>query len=331
MNAGLVADHVLPRYHALAEATNSLVRGAAAFCDDPVEAALDNLRDVYHVTMDAWMGVQHIRFGPVQYLSRYDRFAFWPDNRNTTGRHLGTLLDSGGAGALEAEAFARGSVAVQGFTALERLLYDADAAAAFAVDNYRCRVVMAITRNLEAMAAGTLHDWRDGESPYGRVVETAGDGNAFYESDKEATLDFFKAFNGSLQFIADLKLGRPLGDDIDSARPRRTESWRSARSLDNVRANLRALHDLYGGAHGFGTVVANNDPDLDATLREGLDSALDAAESIDVPLSAAIADPAKRPQVEDLLTLVRALQELAVTRLNVALGIPVGFNAFDGD
>ena len=337
LNLGLTTQHVIPGYRKLVQATVELDRQATAYCGADRVVGLEELRGRFHDAMEAWMGVQHLRFGPVQFLLRYDRFAFWPDKRNTGGRHLSRLLAAGDESALEPQAFARGSVAVQGFSALERLLYEKDAETRFAeagdATTFRCLVLQAITGNLAQMAAGTLEGWQGGEGAYRRVLETTGEDNAYYRDDKEATLDFFKAFHGSLQMIADLKLARPLGSEAAKAKSRRTESWRSGRSLDNVKANLRALEALYVGPAGFSTVVVSNSRDaaLDAVLRDRLTAALAAAEAIRPPLSDALSDTEERPKVERLLAEVKALRELATSRLAVALDLPVGFNAFDGD
>ena len=135
------------------------------------------------------------------------------------------------------------------------------------------------------------------------------------------------------QMIADLKLSRPLGSEAAKAKSRRTESWRSGRSLDNITANLRALDALYAGPAGFSTLVTSNrrDAALDAVLRDRMKVALAAAEAIRPPLSVALGDAEERPKVERLLAEVRALEDLATSRLAVALDLPVGFNAFDGD
>lgn len=336
VNLSLADGHVIPRYETLTGATAALDGRAAAFCKSPAADALPDLRAGFVTALDAWMGVQHLRFGPVQFLLRYDRFAFWPDQRNTGSRHLRKLLTASDPAALEPRAFGRGSVAVQGFTALERLLFGKDDGAAFFEGDeaaaYRCRLLRAITGNLAEMSAGVLEDWRDGDSAYRRVLEAPGEDNAYYLDDKEVTLEFFKAFNGTLQMVADLKLARPLGGSLEKSKPRRSESWRSARSLDNIKTNLRALQALYAG-EGFAALVESRggDPDLDKTLSLGLASALEAAESVRPPLSEALSDADARPQVETLLAEVRALQELATGRLAKALDLPVGFNAFDGD
>lgn len=337
LNDGLIAGHVIPRYEALVEATAVLERSAAGFCDAPQPAVLATLREDFHGAMDAWMSVQHIRFGPVELFLRYDRYAFWPDKRNATGRQLDALLAAADPAELETQAFGRGSVAVQGFTALERLLFSADSESklvdAAAEEPYRCALVNTIAANLSRMSADTLSEWREGERPFTQVIATASEDNTHYRDAREATLDFFKALHGSLQFVADLKLSRPLGSALDKAKPRRAESWRSARSLDNLQANLAAVEALYADEAGFGRYVIEEAKDeaLDRELRDRLASLRAVAEDVKGPLSDAVADPNERPKLERLLVDVQDTRQLVETRLSAALGVQVGFNAFDGD
>ena len=337
LNDGLIAGHIIPRYEALVEATAALERSAADFCEAPQPATLASLRGGYHGAMDAWMGVQHIRFGPVELFRRYDRYAFWPDKRNATGRQLDALLAAADPAALEPQAFGRGSIAVQGLSALERILFATDSESklvdAAGEEAYRCTLVSTIAANLSSMSVETLSEWREGERPFAQVIATAGEDNAYYRDAREATLDFFKALHGSLQLVSDLKLSRPLGSALDKAKPRRAESWRSARSLDNLIANLRAVEALYGDEAGFGRYVVEDakDETLDRELRDRLAVIRVVAEDVKGPLSEAVADPNERTKLERLMGEVQDLRQVIETRLSAALGVQVGFNAFDGD
>ncbi|WP_315981987.1 hypothetical protein [Aliamphritea spongicola] len=60
-----------------------------------------------------------------------------------------------------------------------------------------------------------------------------------------------KALVEPVEVIRDLKILRPLGtaakDVNGKVKPRRSESWRSSRSLRNIEVNVATLHDLYSG------------------------------------------------------------------------------------
>src|SRR3546814_19591927 len=122
-----------------------------------------------------------------------------------------------------------------------------------------CDVVRAIGTNLKSIAAGLLHDWRDGDKAFATVVLSAGEGNTHYFDAKEASLDFAKALRGALLLVQDYKLGRPLGAAPAAERATRAESWRSPRSLRTALINPKAAQAPYA-ARGEATSPAPPPP-----------------------------------------------------------------------
>ncbi|MGB5832543.1 MAG: imelysin family protein [Thiohalocapsa sp.] len=320
----LLDEHVIPRYEALAETTAGLAADADRFCNAPDAKGLERVRRDYHQVMDAWQAVAHISFGPVELFMRRERFELWPDKHGTGARQLRALLVAQDREMLAQEAFPRGSVAVQGLPALERLLFesDIDPASFGSTDGpgYRCALGQAIAANLKHMAEETLDAWT---SP------TSNASSAFGSSDEVAAL-FLRDLRTTVQKIADLKLRRPMGKDPTRAKPERAESWRSQRSLQNIRINLQAARNLY--ATCFAPVVASEakTPELDRRIRAAFDEAIDGT-ALDEPLQDLIADPARRTSLEQLLASVQTLEQMIASELPGALGLAIGFNALDGD
>lgn len=331
LNLDLVDHHIVPRYAQLAETTARLEEAAVRHCralDADSPAVLDK---AWREAFDAWQGVQHLRFGPGELFMRSMRMQFWPDPRNTVSRQLDELVAAGDPAVLEAERFARLSIAVQGFPAIERLLADGRALA-----DYRCAVLEAVAGNVAAMSADTLQEWRGGERPYRSVVAQAAKGAAHYHQDSEVTQALFKSLHGLMELLAEHKLSRPLGDSPQAARPQLAESWRSKRSLDNLRINLEAAEAMYvgeSGGTGFSKVVreVRGDVALDDLMRRAFAQTRATAASIALPLEEAVVDPAERKKVSKLVREAAALKTLLAQRLTVALGIPLGFNSLDGD
>lgn len=332
LNAALVKDYVLPRYETFAETTAALDAALVEACADgrptPEEAA-----PAYHEAMDAWMAVQHLRFGPALLFLRYERVEFWPDKRGVVGRHLAQLLSEHDAAALEPKTFANGSVAVQGFPALERLLFDSEDATW--ATPFGCDVVRAIGANLKSIAAGVLADWRDGEKAFAQVVLSANQGNKHYFDAKEAALDFAKSLRGALLLVQDFKLGRPLGKSPDSARGTRAESWRAGRSLRNILINLTAARALYeaGGDVSFSAIthVQPQGAELDETVRAALERLIAAVEAQPASLVTALEAPEGWHKLDAIGVEARQLLELLGGPLSEVLGLPMGFNSYDGD
>lgn len=339
LNQSLVERHVLPRYARLAVAAVALDEAARGFCEALAPPGLDAVRSAFHAAADAWHDAEHLRFGPMESRLRAERLAFWPDPRNVTGRQLGGLLAARDPATLTRDGFLRTSAAVQGLPAVERVLFDDGAPEAFRggddAARRRCEVLQAITRNVATIAREAHEEWAGGDRAYARRIATAGPGNATYRTPGEATLDLFKSLHGGLERIATLKLARPLGPSPGAARPALAEEWRSGRTVRNLRLNLAALRALYLGEDGPGFSDAVREAagaeDLDRRVRRDIEACLATVASLSEPFGVALTDPRTRPAVERLLANVRALAHLAAERLTIALDLPLGFNALDGD
>jgi predicted lipoprotein len=327
-----IADqHIIPAYDKLAVSTALLQDKAKAFCAAPAAEALEAMRTAFHQAMDDWQAIQHIRFGPVEYLLRGPRFQLWPDTRGAVGKHLAQLLASTDPSALESLRFARGSVAVQGFSALEILLFDTriqtgqfDASDA---GRFRCAVIEAITGNLAHMAAGIETDWVEDDKGHRQYFATAATGNDYYENAREALSKILNNLHTQLQFIVEQKLDRPLGSTVARANGRRAESWRGSRSLRNIRRNLRSLQALYRVA--FAAQIT--DPELAGRIAAGFDEALRRLEQVPPPLHEAVTNPAARQATLNLRTQISELQGLFAGPVPQALDLSLGFNSLDGD
>ena len=325
VNAALAENHVLPRHARLAAATAALDEAARGHCAGGDRAPL---RQSFDEAMGAWMGVHHLRFGPVTYFDRAQRFHFWPRARGKIARSLETAL-ARGADALTPERFARSSAAAQGFPAAERLIFDDR----YLADREGCALLRAVTANLRRMAAGTLADWTGGAHPFAPMLRQPGPDNGYFRDHREATLAFFRSLHDGLQFIVDVRLKPVLGAGPEDARPQRAESRPSGRSTRNVADSLAALRALYlgeGGA-GIGALTAAVDPKLDRLMRKAFRATLKTARALAAPLERAATDKALRPRAAKLLLQSRALKQIVRDRLARALGLAVGFNALDGD
>ena len=284
--------------------------------------------------MAAWMGVEHLRFGPIEILTRGHRFYFWPQARGKVTAAVRRVVTAGDETAVRPARIRKANVAIQGFLAAEVLLYGDEALRAGGeAGAMACVLLTAVAANMRAMAADTLADWKDGSAPFVRTVAAPGPGNDYFEDHKEATRAFFKSLHDSLQLIADVKLEPVVGDSPEKVRPRLAESRLSGRSLGNVIDNLVALRALYEGEDGpgLGDLTRTADPKLHKLLRKAFRMTHGTARGIDRPLEEAAADGSLRPRVRKLALQVRALRQIVRDRLAPALGFPVGFNALDGD
>jgi uncharacterized protein len=328
LNNAAVTKHILPRYLALSEAMTQFEREARGFCAGD-RRNLAGVRQSWLSAMRTWQSIQHVRFGPIDLFNRQQRLAFWPDPRNVAGRQIGEVLASRDKALLAPERLVTGSVAVQGLSAAERLLWGDDAAKISAAGEdaqFRCAYLTAIATNLATIARETRNDWAAPPRDYAKsFIASSGEG-IMHVSPQDGTLDIFKSLYAAVELVGDHKLARPLGADWRKSKPRLAEFWRSASSGVAIAANLDAARDLYRTISPFVT-----DRALDAELKRRLDGIATLALALGGPLESVIADKTRRPAAERLRADIVQIKTLLAERLTAALGIPLGFNALDGD
>lgn len=340
-NHAIVAQHIVPRYQLLADTTKTLEKQARTLCRVPIQESLDKMREGFYQAMDAWQGVQHIRNGPVELFTRYHRLQLWPDKHNTGAKQLSKMLAEEDRSLLTPERFRKTSVAVQGFSALERLLFKKGIAPTVFLGtmelNYRCSLVEAISHNLSTMSEGLVEDWSATEPPFhmlfissGETLDTNQDSEQLAGKLK-VTANFFNNINTQIQSVINQKLERPMAASAARAKPRYAESWRSLHSMKNIVVNLQAVESLY--TVGFKPLLLDK-PDgdvLNQQIQQAFATVFTTANEIEQPLEEAVKNQTARPALERLVSANRELLKLLIGPLPQALNIPFSFNALDGD
>ncbi|MEY4879828.1 MAG: hypothetical protein RJB62_1297 [Pseudomonadota bacterium] len=320
---------VIPAYRRLAEATSAQEQAWVLFSRDRTAANLEQLRVGYHAAADAWAAAQIIHTGPIVLFLRYERFAYWPEARNATQRALDTLLSSQDPDDLLSENLASNSVAGQGLTALERILFDGDdpvtALTSEGMDaEWRAAVGLALSRNVNGIANEVLTDWVVEGGMRASIAAGNGWNNLFADGAEAARL-LLTDLVGAFQLMNDGKLLPVLGDSIDTARPRMAEAWRSGRPQRNLAENLAAVREMTMSFAAF-----TSEPRR-AVLLASLDAAAMAIAAVPDDMGEAAADPARRPLVQAAFDALKIAQAEAADILPEDLGITLGFNALDGD
>jgi len=260
------------------------------------------------------------------------RFEFWPDKRNVTGKQLRKLIAAADLRALEQENFRTVSVAVQGLSAMERLLFVPEYLDLRRSGNtFVCALLRAISGNLRAMAGETYAAWNEGDGRYSAIMAVGPAGNAAYFDAQEATADLLLSVVSMVEFVADRKLARPMGASLERAKPRRAESWRSQRSLRNIGRNMAAVEALYSGDGGVAHLLTARDETLHGEIQASFRHIQALLAVIPDPLADAVGDPDLRPLLDELVVALRELRRIMTHKLAPALDLSIGFNSLDGD
>lgn len=321
-----LTDTVLPDHQALVDASGAEQQTMAAFCAAPTPDGLQAARDGFTTLAVAFAHVEMYRFGPGLVDNRLARLNFWPDRRGLGARQTRQIIRTQDPDALNPESLADKSVAVQGLSALEIVLFDGeDAGAAFP-----CAYGQAITSVIHDNAIALLGDWQQSQAA---LLRNPGPENPLYRDGGEALQALLKAATEQILIVEEQKLGRVLRSGPADANPRAAQFQRSGLMVPVAAANIAASRALLDLAHH----VDADHPALAGGLREvhfELTQSLGALNRV-AAAAAPIAAHLQTPETYGLLNFaripLRAVIDLYHDRMLPALGLTRGFNALDGD
>jgi predicted lipoprotein len=325
----LVDQFVIPAYRNLVQTTEAQEKAWAAFAAKREAGDFPPLRAAYNATADSWANAQFIKTGPITLFLRYDRFAYWPEARNATSRALEQLLISANPKDLQPDSLAHDSVAGQGLTALERLLYEGDDPAALLKrpgkdGAWRTQVGLGIARNLAVISRDVLKDWTAPDGVRAAIAANKGWKNLFADAPEAARLLLTDLVVG-FKLMHDVKLLPVLGANAAAAKPKSAEAWRSGRSQRDLKLNLAA-------AQGMTTALADvTTPAHRAKIDGLLANAAKAIDAMPADLGEAAADPKRRARVDAARAAIKAAQTEIASTLPGDVGVTLGFNSLDGD
>lgn len=323
-NLTVIEKFAIPSYQLLHKNADQLLKSNNDFCTTLNDDNFQALKSNFHNTMDAWQTVQILRSGPAMEKMRSYRLEMWPDRSNAATKHLRKLQKEADPASLRAEKFAKTSTAVQGLSAMERVLYAkgvqiTDFSTAGKA-NFKCHLLQAISLNIKTISNELLTAW---QKDYRDVLLKPSKDNAVFETDKAVSAQFLNDLNTQLQVVLTQKFKRPL--DRQYFRLTRAESWRSQRSLRNIALNISASKQLYSLA--FASQI--NDKTLLKKQQDLFDQAISKAKALELPIK--VAHDEHSEKLQQWIKAISALKNSINSELPVAIDIPLGFNSLDGD
>jgi predicted lipoprotein len=317
-------------YSGFANGAGALDDAVDALCAEPSSGNLEAARQAFKGAVDAWSYAEIIRFGPVTEENRLERLLFWPDRKGIGLKQVQATLANKDAAAADPDQLAGKSVAVQGFGALEFVLFgtDSDALAA-AGDPYRCRYGAAIAANIAGIAGDLDAEWANPDG-FAKKWANPDPSNPLYQSGTESVTELLEVFVNGLELVRDVRLNAFLGKSAGADKPKQAIYWRSegtARSLGANFAGMKALFD----ASGLGNDLPPDMRWIAESIGFELSNAIDAAKAAEGPIDAVLADETKRGKLAYLGIVTSSLSDLLGKRLSEAYGLTAGFSSLDGD
>jgi predicted lipoprotein len=323
---------IRPGYNDFETKAGALKEKTETLCAKPSAAALETAKGAFAAAVESWSEVEIFRFGPVNQAHRYERLFFWPDPKGIGLRQVQSALLKKDETVTLPDRLAEKSVALQGLPALEYLLYGKGAEDLTSGDpetGFRCNFALSVATSIERIAVAVAEDWREG-SAYSKTFLTPGPNDPVYRAPKDVTLELFKAFSGGIELVRDQKLGKPLGESSERARPRLAAFWRSGLSFPNMAGNLKGVRELFVGS-GFAAIVAGESPGVEDSILFDLDRVIRILEAENTPIAEAVQAPAQRNKLEALRVALKSARDTASGLIAQGAGLSFGFNAMDGD
>lgn len=325
----LVLDtYVEPAVAALEDGAVQLRGAVAALCDQPGDAGLAAARDAFADALDRWAAVSVLRFGPVSAASRFERLFFWPDARGIGLKQIQGLLASPDQ-AVGQGGVAGKSAALQGFPALEFVLYGTGSQTLGSGDPQRCSVAAAIASNIATISADIARDWAPG-SPFARSFAKPADTTEPYRTATEVDAEIVKALSTTLQFVRAAEIGPVLRDPPDPASGKRAPLWRSGLTARLVAGQLDGARRLLA-ATKWEQTLPEDSIHVAGSIRFELDSAIRVLSQVEGPVETSLREGPDRDRFAFALLALDHANELINDQLSAALGLSMGFNALDGD
>ncbi|MGY8868907.1 MAG: imelysin family protein [Pseudomonadales bacterium] len=336
LNNAIIEQHVLPRYQRLTDNSAAMSQQLERLCATPNIDNLSAAQTSFKAAQASWQGVQHIQFGPVTMLMRNHSLQYWPDKKNTGAKQLKTILKTTDQ-TFDDEFFRSASISLKGFPALERLLFAKNER----IQNSKaveCSLAAAIAQHIHETSVSIQSEWAEEARQISLAGQEALPGASqaaayqAYETPSEAATEFMKSLVEPVEAIRDNKLLKPLAASAEESRWKKSESWRSEQSVNNIQQNLAALHELYSGTQ----------PTSVKTLLEAAGDKLN-AQAIEAEFSLISEELKNIPAVTQLnvttdthQTLLRTSDQLKALQGKLAtamqtLNIQLGFNSRDGD
>lgn len=327
---GAVTNFIRPAMNDFSAKAERLSTAMDALCAAPSAADLNAADIAFGTTALAFGQIEALRIGPLMEQNRLERLLFWPDRKGIALKQVQTILSSQDERATSLDTLKSKSVAVQGLTALEFVLYGTGFESLKTSEGaFRCRYGATIAQNIADIANELVVGWRADDGIAQHLMKPNPDFND-YRTPIEAQEELVGILAHGIEAVRDTRLNPFLGKGDAPARPKLALFWRSGLTLPMLRADVRGLQSLFA-LSGIAGGVPSDFADLPLAIAAEFEKADAALDLVTDPVNIAVTDPAQVQALNDVVTATQQLGVLIGEKLSTALGLSVGFSSLDGD
>lgn len=320
----LLYDVYQPLHIEFAQAAEQWAGDVQGLCEQRTASSVYKLQVKFGHLIELFAAVELFRVGPLLEDNLHNRLFYWPDKRRVGERQLRALLAAMPEQPVNVEALAGKSVALQGFTALERLFYSAGYQPVEQAP--QCQLIPVIVDNIATMAT-TLNDGWSADTEITQALLQPNSESKYFRTQDEVIVSVFTQIKVGLDIVIDAKL-KPLLSQ-DQKLMRQTPLWISQRTVAMLAGNVRGLQALLLGSDLL------KEGRLKKKLRTEFNYLNHVLEELKPIVYFLDQDNTMTPRVTVLLNKLAAslvgVKWLVNEEVSLALEVKAGFNSEDGD
>lgn len=321
---------IIPAYKQLTLASTEQLAAMQQLCENPNPQSDSNAKEKFGLLVASWSRAEMYRFGPSRTANRQEKLFFWPDRRSRGIKQVRKILDTKDESALSLTNLRQKSVAVQGLTALEYVLFGKGAENIVSEQgaSFRCQYGVTVAQAIFDTSTNILKDWQKTDG-FAHTLTSAGKKNPVFQSNKEVIRDFLQWADELILSLMAQKLNPALKTSMDTARPKLAPFWRSNLTLLSFDANLASLLELQQNTE-FLNLLAEDENGFHFEISQSR-KILQFLMSRNEPWATIVGTTDTYEKLLYLRNPLGSAHEILSEHYPEALGITMGFNSLDGD
>ena len=328
--AKAVDGFIRPGYHRFHDSATAMTSAMGALCAAPSPTSLEAAKTAFGSVVDAWSRIEIVRVGPVLEGNRFERILFFPDRKSTGLKQVQAALAKADESATSMETLKDKSVAMQGLSALEFVLYGTGfESLATEKDGYRCRYGAAIAANLQRLGGELAAEW-DAPDGVAAAWKTPGPDNPIYRDEAEAAKELLGVLVHAAETVRDQRIESFYKGDAAKALPRQAIYWRSGNTFRSITANIEGIRDLMDQS-GMVDLLAEDNRSVVSSTDFVAHSLSRVSGDIEPDVEKALATPEQVAKLDFMLLNSRDLILRLNNDLGGGIGLAAGFSFSDGD
>ncbi|WP_337268074.1 imelysin family protein [Oryzifoliimicrobium ureilyticus] len=324
-----VDEVIRPGYRNAQQSAARLTTAMKDLCNDASQPSLDKAKSAFDDTIRYWSMVEIVQTGPVIEDNLFEHILFYPDRKGLGLKQVQALIAKGDPQDATVDAISKKSVALQGLTALEYVLYgDGSNALTQQKNGFRCQYGAAVAGNVLREAGEVVAAW---EKPDGVQAswKHPGPGNSEFMDGQEALTALLGILVHGAETLRDQRLEQFYKGKDSEPRPHLAIYWRSKNTWKSMAGNLQGLRTLWQKT-AMGDLMPPDRKAVSANIDANFKALIDMVSKLNPDIDVATSE-AERPKLDAVLQRSRDLITQISDDYGKAIGLSAGFSFSDGD